>query len=253
VLSEFSLEGRVAVVTGGSRSIGRAVAKALAEAGADVAVGGRTPDDLERVAGEIEGLGRRGLAIDCDVDDAAAIDALVETTARELGRLDVLVANAGQFQNIRGDEIAPGDFDALITTNLRGVALACVAAGKKMIELGNGGSIVTISSIQGSIALPNTMSYVTSKHGVNGLTKALALDWAPFGIRVNAIAPGFIGQDDPWLEHDPYYLDLLARRTPLGRFGTGREIGLAAVFLASDASSYVTGAVLSVDGGWLAS
>jgi NAD(P)-dependent dehydrogenase (short-subunit alcohol dehydrogenase family) len=249
---EFALDGLAAIVTGGSRSIGRAVAKVFAEAGADVTVGARTTEDLQDVVSEIEALGRQGLAVTCDVDDPDDVERLVSSTVDAFGRLDVLVANAGRFQVKPSEEVTAADFDSLLTTNLRGVALSCLAAGRRMIELGNGGSIVTIASIQGAIALPRTMSYVTSKHGVIGLTKALALDWAHYGIRVNAIAPGFIARDVEPLQDDPAFVEFVTSRTPLRRWGAGREVGLAAAFLASRASSYVTGATLAVDGGWLA-
>jgi NAD(P)-dependent dehydrogenase (short-subunit alcohol dehydrogenase family) len=251
-IPEFDLEGRVAVVTGGSRSMGRAIARTLAEAGADVAVAARSEGDLLRVVGEVEAAGRRGLAVVCDVDDPDAVESLVQRTADTFGRLDVLVANAGRFQVIPADELTVDDLDDLLRTNLRGVAAACLAAGRRMIELGNGGSIITITSIQAHIGIPRTASYVTSKHGVLGLTRTLALEWAQHGIRVNAIAPAFIARDEEPLQDDPAFVAYVKSRTPLGRWGTGREIGLAAVFLASDASSYVTGTTLAVDGGWLA-
>ena len=252
VLPEFRLDGRVAIVTGGSRSMGRAIAKTLAEAGADVAVGARTVGDLQLVVGEIEQLGRRALGVPCDVDDAASVQRLVDETVATFGRVDVLVANAGRFQNVDAAELELADFDALLKTNLRGVAAACLAAGRAMIASGEGGSIVTITSIQAHIGMPRTASYVVSKHGVLGLTKTLALEWAVHGIRVNAIAPAFIARDDEPLKDDPAFVEYVHGNTPLRRWGTGREVGLAAVFLASDASSYVTGTTLAVDGGWLA-
>jgi NAD(P)-dependent dehydrogenase (short-subunit alcohol dehydrogenase family) len=252
VLSEFRLDGRAVIVTGASRSMGRAIAKTLAEAGADVALGARSVDDLHGVASEIESLGRRALAVPCDVDDAAAVQRLVDETVATFGRLDVLVANAGRFQVIDAAELELSDFDELLTTNLRGVAAACLAAGRAMIARGEGGSIVTITSIQAHIGIQRTASYVAAKHGVLGLTKTLALEWAAHDIRVNAIAPAFIARDVEPLQDDPAFVAYVKNRTPLGRWGTGREIGLAAVFLASDASSYVTGTTLAVDGGWLA-
>jgi 2-deoxy-D-gluconate 3-dehydrogenase len=252
VLPEFRLDGRVAVVTGASRSMGRAIATTLAEAGADVALAARTVDDLERVAGEVEALGRRALVVPCDVDDADAVQRLVDETVASLGRLDVMVANAGRFQVVPAAELTLDAFDSLLATNLRGTAAACLAAGRAMIARGGGGSIVTITSIQAHIGIPSTASYVASKHGVLGLTRTLAIEWAPHGIRVNAIAPAFIARDEEPLQDDPAFVDYVHGRTPLRRWGTGREVALAAVYLASDASSYVTGATLAVDGGWLA-
>jgi len=252
LLPEFRLDGRVAVVTGASRSMGRAIAKTLAEAGADVVLGARSRGDLEGVAAEIERAGSRAVAVECDVDDAAAVDRLVTQAVDTFGRLDILVANAGRFQNVDAADLELSDFDALLTTNLRRVVASCLAAGRVMIARGEGGSIVTVTSIQAHIGIPRTASYVVSKHGVLGLTKTLALEWAKHGIRVNAIAPAFIARDEEPLQDDPAFVAYVQSRTPLGRWGTGREVGLAAVYLASDASSYVTGTTLAVDGGWLA-
>lgn len=252
MIPEFSLEGRVAIVTGASRSIGRATAKVLAEAGADVVVSGRWEEGLERVAGEVRERGRRALPVVCDVREAEAVDGLVASCLDRFGRLDIVVANAGIFQlPLAPPEDVPLELvDDVLSTNLRGVWLTCVAGGRAMIGQGGGGSVVIVSSIQGASTVAGTASYVASKHGVNGLTKSFAVDWARHGIRVNGVSPGFIERDGNPLADYPEVLSFVEARTPLGRQGQGREVGLAIAFLASPAASYITGATLLVDGGW---
>ena len=251
---EFNLEGRTAVVTGGSRSIGRAAAIALGQAGANVVVSGRTRSDLESVKSEIESTGAKALAVECDVRDADAVDRLVTESAATFGSVDVMVANAGIFQKWDTSEnLTLEEWDDIYATNLRGGMLTCMAAGRQMIAQGKGGgSIVTISSIQGLTSIQGTMAYVAAKHGLIGMTKALAVDWAKHNIRVNAIAPGFIARDVEPLQKDPIAIDFVTSRTPMQRWGTTRELALAVLYLASPASGYVTGATLAVDGGWLA-
>lgn len=253
MIPEFSLEGKVALVTGGSRSLGRATAKVLAEAGADVAICGRWEEGLARVKGEVEELGRRALSVFCDVSDEGQVNALVGACLDELGALDICVANAGIFQvpPTPSHELATSIWDEVMAVNLRGAFLTCNAAGRAMVERG-GGSIVAISSIQGVRTIPGTLSYVASKHGLIGMARTMAVDWAAHGVRVNVIAPGFIERDGNPLKEYPELMELVETRTPLGRQGSGRELGLAVLFLASDAASYVTGATLLVDGGWTA-
>jgi NAD(P)-dependent dehydrogenase (short-subunit alcohol dehydrogenase family) len=249
----FSLDGRVAIVTGASRSLGRGIANAMAEAGAKVVLCGRWEEGLERVKGEIEAAGGEALPVVCDVSDPAQVDELIRTTKQHYGRVDSLVANAGVFQAWEPSEkITNDEFDRVIDVNLRGVWLCCMAAGKEMIAAGTGGTLITVASIQGQVGITNTVAYTASKHGVIGLTKVLALDWAKYGIRANALAPAFIERDDEPLQQDPATVEYVTTHTPLARWGKPRELGTAAVFLASDASSYVTGTALAVDGGWLA-
>jgi NAD(P)-dependent dehydrogenase (short-subunit alcohol dehydrogenase family) len=251
-LPELDLGGRVAIVTGGGRSIGRATAVLLARAGADVALVGRDADALERVAREIEPTGRRGLPLPCDVSDAAAVDAMMEACGRELGPPDVLVANAGVFQTWQPSEDVPlEEFDRVTAVDLRGVWITCQAAGRTMLERGRG-SIVTVSSIAGLVALPGTASYNAAKAGVVALTKTLAAEWAPRGVRVNCVAPGFVERDVEPLADDEEAKARIFARTPLGRFGRPHEVAMAVLYLASDAAAYVAGATLAVDGGWLA-
>ena len=250
---EFLLAGKTAVVTGGTRSIGRATAVALGEAGANVVVAGRTTKDLEAVVDEVTAVGAKALAVETDVRQEEHITRLIEQTVNTFGSLDIMVANAGIFQRwASSEEFDLDEWEAIYATNLRGAALTCISAGRQMLEQGSGGSIVLISSIQGVTSIEGTMSYTAAKHGVIGVTKTLAVDWATRNVRVNAIAPGFIERDDEPLIHDEKAVSFVKGHTPMQRWGTAREAALAIVFLASPAASYVTGAVLAVDGGWLA-
>lgn len=252
-IPEFSLEGKTAIVTGGSRSIGRAAAVALGEAGANVVVSGRTASDLDAVVKEVQNVGANALALPCDVRKEEDIDALVRETVGTFGSLDVAVVNAGIFQRwASSEEFDLAEWEDIYATNLRGAALTCIAAGRQMLTQDTGGSIVTISSIQGVTSIEGTMSYTAAKHGVIGMTKTLGVDWATRHVRVNAIAPGFIERDEEPLMSDEKAIAFVKGHTPMQRWGTTRELALAVLFLASPASSYVTGAVLAVDGGWLA-
>jgi NAD(P)-dependent dehydrogenase (short-subunit alcohol dehydrogenase family) len=252
-IPEFSLSGLTAVVTGGSRSIGRGAALALAQAGANVVVSGRTSSDLDAVAAEITATGAKALAIGCDVRKDEDVASLVEQTVSEFGQLDIMVANAGIFQKWASSEhFSLSEWDDIYATNLRGAMMTCMAAGRQMLTQESGGAIVTISSIQGVTSIEGTMAYTAAKHGVIGMTKTLAVDWATRNVRVNAIAPGFIARDEEPLMRDENAIHFVKSRTPMQRWGTTRELGLAVCFLASPAASYITGAVLAVDGGWLA-
>lgn len=249
---EFDLSGQVAIVTGGNRSIGRGAALALAEAGASVVVSGRQVGDLESVATEIEALGVKALPLACDVRDVSAVEGLVEATVNEFGRLDVMVANAGVFQKWQSAEnMDLEEWEGIYETNLRGAMVSCLAAGRQMIKQ-KSGSIITIASVQGLTSIQGTMSYTASKHGVVGMTKAFGVDWAPHNVRVNCVAPGFIERDVEPLQEDETAIEFVTSRTPMARWGTPRETGLAILFLASPAASYITGATLAVDGGWCA-
>jgi NAD(P)-dependent dehydrogenase (short-subunit alcohol dehydrogenase family) len=252
VIPEYSLDGKVAIVTGASRSLGRATAVSLAEAGAAVVLCGRDHAALKAVSDEVSATGQRGVPVVCDVSVSEQVDALVQKCVDEFGKVDVLVANAGVFQEFGPPQDLPrSEWDRVLSVNLTGVMLTCLAAGRRMLEQG-GGSIVTIASIEGYIAVEGDFAYIASKHGVVGITKSLAVEWARQNIRVNAICPGFTVRDDEPLLDDPDVMELIDRRTPMGRWGNAREIGLAAAFLASPAASYITGAALPVDGGWLA-
>jgi NAD(P)-dependent dehydrogenase (short-subunit alcohol dehydrogenase family) len=251
-VADFTLDDRVAVVTGARGSLGRAISLTLAEAGADVALCDREEQGHDELAHEVEALGRRALPVRCDVTEQAEVDAAVAETLATLGRLDVLVANAGVFQTwMAPEENTREEWDRVLGVNLTGVWLSCHAAGLAMMERG-GGSIVTISSIVGLSGLEGNFSYNVAKHGVIGLTRTLALEWAPHGIRVNAVCPGFCKRDPEPLLAFPETVEMILDRTPMHQWGRPRDIGLACLYLASPASAFVTGIALPVDGGWLA-
>ncbi len=247
---ELSLTGRTAVVTGSSRGIGRAIALGLAQAGAAVAVSSRHREAAEQVAEEIRAGGRQALALACDVSQAAQVGELVETTLRQFGHLDILVCNAGISPVYkRAEALGEADWDAIIATNLKGVFLCCQAAGQVMIEQERG-NIINVSSIGGVVGLPRLLAYCAAKGGVEQITRVLAVEWAPHNIRVNALAPGWVETDlTAGLRESPRLSEVLLRQVPAGRFAVPEEIVGAAVFLASDAASYITGHTLLVDGG----
>lgn len=246
----ISLEGRVAIVTGAGRGIGRAVAVALARAGADVAVAARTAAELEAVAAEIRGLGRRALAVRADVTDGAAVEGLVDRTQAELGRLDVMVNNAGIAPFTTPFlETPPEEFDRAFRANVDMVVHGCRAAGRVLVEQGSG-CVLNLASIDAFMAEMGLAYYNAAKAAVVSLTKTLALEWAPRGVRVNAIAPGWI--DTPMNapeKADPEAEARILAQIPMGRWGRPEEIAAAAVFLCSDAASFITGEVLVADGG----
>jgi 2-deoxy-D-gluconate 3-dehydrogenase len=249
----FSLEGKTALVTGASRGIGAAIAIAFAEAGADVAVSARTVADLESVAGKVAATGRHGVAIPCDVTDQGQVKACVDRAIAELGRIDVLVNNAGgtRFMAPLVDTREEG-WDKGINLNLRNVFLFCKYVAAHMLERG-GGSIVNVASTGGLHSSPTLSFYGAAKAGVIHLTKTLAVEFGDRGPRVNAIAPGWVKTDlNRNLWGDPQVAPEVVRRVPLQRWGeTGEMVG-AAIYLASDASSYVTGTTIVLDGGAIA-
>jgi 2-deoxy-D-gluconate 3-dehydrogenase len=246
----FDLTGRVAVVTGASTGIGQGIAVALAQAGADVALVGRSPAD--ETAELVRAAGRRAALVEADLSTIAPVQGVVDRTLAELGGLDILVNNAGIIRRADAVDFSEEDWDAVIDTNLKSVFFLCQAAARHMI--GNGrGKIVNIASMlsfQGGIRVP---SYTASKSGVAGLTKLLANEWASKGINVNAIAPGYIATNNTAaLQADESRNRQIMERIPAGRWGAPSDLGGAAVFLSSSASDYVHGHVLAVDGGWLA-
>jgi NAD(P)-dependent dehydrogenase (short-subunit alcohol dehydrogenase family) len=253
VLDQFRLDGRRALVTGGGRGLGRVIAQALAEAGADVAVAGRTPDVCQEAAREIAAAtGRRALAFAADVTQAAEVERLVREVEDGLGGIDILVNNAGV--NIRGaaEELQEHDWDVVLGTNLKAPFLCAKAVGASMCARG-WGRVINLGSILSVIALAGRAPYASSKAGVLGLTRVLALEWAKSGVTVNAICPGPFATDmNRQLLTDPVKYQAFVEKIPLGRWGELHEIAGVAVFLASDAASFVTGSALFVDGGWTA-
>jgi NAD(P)-dependent dehydrogenase (short-subunit alcohol dehydrogenase family) len=249
LLDLFRLDGKVAIVTGASSGLGVAFAEGLAEAGADVAICARRADRLEDTRKRVEALGRRCVAIQADVADPDDCQKVVDQTVQELGRLDVLVNNAGIGTAVPATREQPDEFRRVIDINLNGSYWMAQAAGRAMKD---GGSIVNIGSVIGhtSAHLPQA-AYASSKAAIIGLTRDLAQQWTGRkGIRVNALAPGFF-ESEMTDQYPDGYLEQMMFRVPAGRKGEASELTAALIFLASDASSYVTGAVLPVDGGLL--
>jgi 3-oxoacyl-[acyl-carrier protein] reductase len=243
------LEGKVALVTGAQQGIGRAMALAFAAAGADVGI--HYLDDgaaAERVAAEVRAGGRRSVLIQGDVSRAEDARTLVATAVRELGRLDVLVNNAGVFPRVPFLEMTEGDWDFVLGVNLKGSFLCAQAAARVMVAAGRPGAIVNISSVA-MRGVPLGVHYAASKSGVVGLTRAMALALAPYRVRVNAIAPGLTDTAQPRSGHGEEELAALGAAIPLGRMAQPDEIAGAAVFLASDEARFVTGQTVHVNGG----
>jgi NAD(P)-dependent dehydrogenase (short-subunit alcohol dehydrogenase family) len=244
-----TLAGRVALVTGAGRGIGRGCAFALADAGADVALISRTSSELEDVAAGVELRGRRALPLVCDVTDRAAVAAAVES----LPRLDVLVHSAGANIPEPFLEVSEEHLDALLAVNVRAAFLVAQAAARSMVARRDGGAIVFLTSQMGHVGAVGRTVYCTTKHAVEGLTKALGVELAPAGIRVVAVAPTFV--ETPMTAQrlaDPEFREWVVDRIPLGRLGTVEEVAAAVVFLASPGASLITGTSLVVDGGWTA-
>ena len=249
-IAEFSLQGKVAIVTGGKRGIGRAIALALAEAGADVAVCSRGLEggELRDVAGEIEKLGRRSLAVQADITCKSDVDNLVQRVVDEFGHIDILVNNAGNYIRAPLLETREDDWDAIIDTHLKGYLFCCQAVGNKMVAQKKG-SIVNIASALTVRPAPGRGAYSIAKAGVIMLTRVLALELGSHNIRVNAISPGMTRTKlvESWFSEEAF--KQIETEIPLGRLARPEDITGAAVFLASDASSYVTGQTIVVDGG----
>jgi NAD(P)-dependent dehydrogenase (short-subunit alcohol dehydrogenase family) len=252
-MDRFRLDGRAALVTGGTKGLGRVIAEALAEAGADVAISARDGEAAARVAAEIaRSTGRRTLGIPADVAISANVDAMVARTLDALGRIDVLVNNAGI--NIRGpiEDLDEASWDAVVDTNLKGPWLCCRAVARLM-KAQKWGRVINVSSMLGEISMPGRSPYASSKGGLTLLTKTLALEWARDGINVNALCPGpFATEINTPLLNDPSARAQMEANVPLARWGEPLELGPAAVFLASEASSFMTGATLFIDGGYTA-
>ena len=248
----FSLEGQVAIVTGGGTGIGRSIALEFAKAGADVVVGSRKLVNLEKVAEEVRALGKRSLAVPVDITKKTEVDSLVQRAMDEFGSIDILVNNAGTIVRASLLEHSEQDWDRVIDTNLKGYYLCSQAVGRRMVEQKKG-NIINVASVRAITAAPGRASYCVSKAGVPMLTRVLALELVDYNIRVNAIAPGWVKTElNELLWGDPETYKQITALIPMGRWAERSEIARVALFLASDASSYMTGHTIVVDGGLIA-
>jgi NAD(P)-dependent dehydrogenase (short-subunit alcohol dehydrogenase family) len=249
----LDLNSKTAVVIGGTSGIGLALAKGLAVAGANVVPSGRRRELVESVAGEIKQIGRRSLAIACDVSDRASLQAVLDGACAEFGKVDILVNCAGITKRAPTVDMSETDWNAILETNLNGTLRACQIFGPHMIQ-GKYGRIINIASLTSYLGMFEVAAYAASKAAVAALTKSLAVEWAPYGVCVNAVLPGVFRTklNAALLDGTPRGQEFLMR-TPAARFGEVDELVGAAVFLASDSASFVTGHLLAVDGGFLAS
>ena len=248
----FRLDGQVAVVTGASKGIGRDLAKALADAGASVALAARDLEALEHLAAEIRADGGEAMSVELDVRDVEQIGSAFEQVRAHFGSLDVLVNNAGLGANHPAEDITEADWDQMMDVNLRGLFFACQAAGRIMLAQGRG-RLINMSSQAGVVGIRDHAVYSASKGGVNLLTKVLALEWSGRGVTVNAVAPTFIHTPGTAerLDQPDYLADVLSR-LPIGRVGTTTDVAAAVLYLASPAGGMVSGHILVVDGAWTA-
>ena len=248
----FDLTGKYAFVTGASRGIGRNVAVSLARAGADVALVGRDSAALDQTLQAVTGLGRRALALQADVTNAASVEAAVVAACKEFGKIDILVCNAGVQKLKPFLDMAPEDWRGLIATNLEGAIVTMQSVGRRMVAQ-KSGAIIAMASVYSFIGAPGNSIYCLTKGGLSQLSKALAVEWARYNVRVNAICPGWIETDltKPYMQ-DQKVIDAGLRQIPLRRFGKPEDIGPLAVYLASDEASFVTGQAYVIDGGQIA-
>jgi NAD(P)-dependent dehydrogenase (short-subunit alcohol dehydrogenase family) len=249
----LDISGRTAIVTGASSGLGVVFAEALARAGANVVIGARRVLKLEKVAAAIEASGGSVLAVTCDVGDQTAVQAMVEAACDRFGRLDIMVCNAGTAMDggPSPERLPRGYFDHAVRTNLNGTWYCCQAAGRKMLADGRGGSIINVSSVLGLGGQANfPIAYMSTKAAIINMTRGLACSWADRGVRVNALAPGWFPSEmtDPFFGM-PAFVERIVGQTPMGRLGEPSELVGPLLFLASDASRYVTGHTLVVDGG----
>lgn len=255
VLEDFDLSGKTAVVTGGARGLGKAMAKGLAEAGADIAIPDLQIDLARKTADELEEIGTSTMAIHADVTDDQSVKEMAKKVTEKWNSIDILINNAGICRNVPAKDMSEKEWDEVIEVNLKGVFLCAREVGKRMIESDHGGSVINISSMSGFIVnYPQPqISYNASKAGVTMITKSLASEWAKHDIRVNEIAPGYMATEMTKKytsthpeETEKYWIE----PTPMKRLGEPRELAGAAVYLASDASSFMTGSTLTIDGGY---
>jgi 2-dehydro-3-deoxy-D-gluconate 5-dehydrogenase len=251
ILDKFKLDGKVALVTGASSGLGQAVAIALAEAGADVSVHARSEEKGAETSRAIEATGRRAAVVVGEMADKDAPSRMVAETVDKFGRIDILINNAGTIRRSPAVDYSEDDWSTVIEVNLSSVFRLSQAAGRHMVEQGSGKivNIASLLSFQGGITVP---AYTASKSGVAGLTRALANEWAKFGVNVNAIAPGYmVTNNTEALRADETRNRQILERIPAGRWGNPEDLAGAAVFLSSPASDYMDGHILTVDGGWM--
>lgn len=253
VLDKFSLIGKTAIIIGASRGLGQGMARALAEAGADLAIVARGTSSLNKLAEEVKGLNRKCLILPIDVSKTSEIQAMVNRVIEAFGKIDILINSQGTQVRKPALEMTEQDWDGLMSVNLKSVFFSCQAVGRQMVKQGKG-KIINVASLTSVIGLPNISIYGASKGGVAQLTKALAVEWAPHHINVNAILPGYYRTElTADLFKDEEKAKWVLSRIPLGRTGLPEDLAGTVVFLSSEASDYITGQIIPVDGGWLAS
>jgi len=256
ITDEFTLQGKVAIVTGAGRGIGKAISLAFAQAGADIAAAARTKEEVEETCREVQALGRQGLAIATDVTRADQVDRMVEETISHFENIDILVNNAGTavFKTLvspDGQSMTEEEWHWVMDTNLTSIFLCCRAVGPHMFKQKKG-KVINISSISSQKAQDDDIPYNVSKAGVDMFTRCLALDWAPYNINVNAIGPGHFHTRLSAESHEnPKLREMIVSCIPMGRVGNLPELGLLALYLASSASDFITGQIIFIDGGCL--
>jgi NAD(P)-dependent dehydrogenase (short-subunit alcohol dehydrogenase family) len=250
----MKLRDKVAIITGASKGIGKGIAVRYAEEGAAVVLASRSEDLLASIAQQIRDTGSRALTLSLDVRSPESVQEVVQKTVSEFGRLDIMVNNAGISMAHPSEDLKPEDWQRALETDLSGVFYGCQSAAKQMIAQGTGGCIINITSVYGLVAAPMRAAYCASKAGANMLTKLLASEWAGKNIRVNAIAPGYIRTElvQGVIDKGMLPLGAIEKRTPQGRIGEVSDLLGVAVLLASDESAFMTGSIVTVDGGWTA-
>jgi NAD(P)-dependent dehydrogenase (short-subunit alcohol dehydrogenase family) len=251
ILERFRVDGRLALITGAGSGLGRQFALTLAEAGATVALAARRREKLEETAEAVRDIGGAALCLDLDVADSRSVGACLAELDERAGPADILINNAGIARQAFATDLTETDWDAVIDTNLKGVFMMAQAVARTMIKAGKGGSIVNVASILGLRVAKGLAAYNVSKAGVIHLTKTLALEFSRYGIRVNALAPGYFVTEINQAEFEQGAAELIRKRVPMGRVGDIEEIGGPMLLLASEAGGYMTGSIVEVDGGHL--
>jgi 3-oxoacyl-[acyl-carrier protein] reductase len=247
----MKLKGKVAIITGASKGIGKGIAVRYSQEGAAVVLASRSLDILSAIVDQVRNEGGQAMALDLDVTRYESVEKVVNQTVEQFGRLDIMVNNAGISMAKPSEDLSPQEWARALETDLYGVFYGCQCAAKRMIPLG-GGTIINITSVYGLVAAPGRAAYCSSKAAANMLTKVLAIEWAKKNIRVNAIAPGYFRTElvQGVIDSGMLPLGAIERRTPIGRIGEVPELLGLAVYLASDESAYMTGSVINIDGGW---